>query len=265
MARKTWMDGHIWITDDRIVYAGDALPEKTSGTEVVDCRGKYAVPGYVEPHVHPFQLYNPHSLAKYAAVRGTTTLVNDNIVLLLNMEKTKAFSLLKELGRLPTSMFWWARYDAQTEVNNENNVFKNENMLDWLEHPLVVQGGELTAWPQVLRGDDEILEWMQETKRYGKPIEGHLPGASEKTLTQMILLGIDGDHEAMTGEEVLRRMNLGLFTTLRHSSIRPDLPVILQELKAAGISYFDRLHMTTDGSPPSFYENGVMDRLITLR
>ena len=56
---KRWVKANIWIDGDRIVYVGEKMPESTSETEIVDCSGKVAVPGYIEPHAHPFQLYNP--------------------------------------------------------------------------------------------------------------------------------------------------------------------------------------------------------------
>ncbi|ERN51351.1 amidohydrolase family protein [Alkalihalophilus marmarensis] len=262
-ARKKWLQANIWIAQDRIVYVGDDLPNTLDGTEIVDCSDQYIVPGYIEHHAHPFQLYNPHSFAKYAASRGTTTLINDNMMFFLNLEKKKALSLIEALDELPTSMYWWCRYDAQTELKSEE-AFSNSKMKAWLEHHLVIQGGELTSWPKVLTGDDATLHWMQETTRLRKPIEGHLPGASEKTLSQMALLGVTCDHEAMTGEEVVRRLNLGYTTSLRHSSIRPDLPKLLKEMQELGVDVFDRCIMTTDGSTPTFYEDGVMDHLIKI-
>src|SRR5699024_6733914 len=59
-------------------------------------------------------------------------------------------------------------------------------------------------------------------------------------------------------------MNLGYTTVLRYSSIRPDLPIMLDEMKERGIENFDRVYMTTDGSTPAFYEQGVMDRMIDI-
>ncbi|OIJ13666.1 adenosine deaminase [Anaerobacillus alkalilacustris] len=263
-ARKKWLNANIWMYEDRIIYVGKEMPVKLDKTEIIDCSDRFVVPGYIEHHAHPFQLYNPQSFAEYASVRGTTTLVNDNLMLLLNSDKKKALTLIEKLDELPTTMLWWCRYDAQTEFVQEDNVFSYSNMKAWLEHPLVVQGGELTSWPKVLHGDDGILHWMQETKKHSKPIEGHFPGASEKTLTQMALLGVNSDHEAMTGEEVLMRLDMGYTTSLRHSSIRPDLPKLLEELIELGLDDFSRVLMTTDGSTPSFYEQGVMDLLIKI-
>ncbi|MBM7839001.1 adenine deaminase [Alkalihalobacillus xiaoxiensis] len=262
-ARRKWIQANIWIADDQIVYVGNDMPEVLGDAEVVDCSNQYIVPGYIEHHAHPFQLYNPHSLAKYASERGTTTLINDNLVYFLNLEKKKALSLIEKLEELPTTMYWWTRYDSQTELLKDE-MFSNSKIKSWLEHHLVVQGGELTSWPKVLQGDDTTLHWMQETTRLRKPIEGHLPGASEKTLSQMALLGVTCDHEAITGEEVVRRLDVGYTVSLRHSSIRPDLPRLFEELKELGVDYFGRCLMTTDGSPPSFYKEGVMNQCIQI-
>jgi adenine deaminase len=115
-----------------------------------------------------------------------------------------------------------------------------------------------------MNGDDMILHWMQETKRLHKKIEGHFPGASEKTLAKMMLFGADCDHEAMTGEEVRKRLMQGYMVSLRHSSIRPDLPKLLDEIHELDIAVYDRFMMTTDGASTAFYEKGVMDELIRI-
>ncbi|WP_413382654.1 adenine deaminase C-terminal domain-containing protein [Alkalihalobacillus sp. 1P02AB] len=262
-ARQKWLKANIWISEDTIVYVGDEMPPVLHDAEVVDCENQFIVPGYIEHHVHPFQLYNPLSFAKYASITGTTTLISDNLIFLLALEKKKALTLISDLDKQPTSMYWWSRYDPQTELANEDAI-SNSKMKEWLEHHLVVQGGELTSWPKVLSGDDAILHWIQETKRLRKPIEGHFPGASEKTLTQMALVGVTSDHESITGKDALMRINMGYYTSLRQSSIRPDLKKILIELQELGLERFDRCLMNTDGSPPSFYESGVMNHLIQI-
>ncbi|CAG9621350.1 adenine deaminase C-terminal domain-containing protein [Sutcliffiella rhizosphaerae] len=261
---KIWLKANIWIYEDRIIYVGDQFPSDTKGTEIVDCQSYYLVPGYIEPHVHPFQLYNPLSFAQYASKTGTTTFVNDNLMLTLQMTKKKAFSFIEKMNETVATMYWWCRFDGQTEIRNDEEVFSTRNLKSWLNHPLVMQGGELTSWPKLLDGDDFILHWVQEANARKKPVEGHFPGASEKTLTKMQLLGISSDHEAMNGADVIKRISQGYHASLRYSSIRPDLPLILEELEASGVYYYDQTFFNTDGSTPSFYENGVIDRAIAI-
>lgn len=261
---KTWQKGHIWIVKDRIVYAGSELPAKTEGTEIVDATGYKLVPGYIEAHSHPFQLYNPETFADFAAQTGTTMLISDNLPLFLTMENKKAFSFMDSLKQLPFSFYWWARFDSQTELEHEEDLFTTKAITEWIERPDVVMGGELTGWPRLLSGDDQMLYWMQQAKTNGMKIEGHFPGASERTLTKMRLLGADGDHEAMTIEEVERRIQHGYAVTLRHSSIRPDLPHLLKGIVEKEWKIFDHLMMTTDGSTPGFHKDGVMDLCIQV-
>ena len=256
---KQWLEANIWIFNDRIIYVGERLPKQLDGVEVVDCTGKYLVPGYIEPHAHPFQLANPEALAFHAARFGTTTLVNDSLTWNLTLDKKKAFSIIEEFNKLPTSMYWWARFDSQTALNDEEEFYNTPDVLSWLSHPNVVQGGELTAWPSLLAGNDRLLYWIQEAKRLGKPVEGHLPGASEKTLTKMKLLGVSADHEAMTGEEVIRRLRLGYSAALRYSVIRPDLPILIEEILESGLKHFDNLMFTMDGPTPAFMQKGIIN------
>ncbi|WP_180955015.1 adenine deaminase C-terminal domain-containing protein [Bacillus sp. V3-13] len=261
---RRWMTANIWIYDDRIVYVGEKLPDNISGCEMIESPKERLVPGYIEPHAHPFQLYNPHSFSRYASQFGTTTFMNDNMVLVLQLEKRKAFSFLKEMRNLPATMYWWCRFDAQTEILEEEKLFSHAEIKSWLEHDAVLQGGELTGWPKLLDGDDMMLHWIQEAKRMRKQIEGHFPGASEKTLAKMMLLGADCDHESMTGKDVLNRLMQGYMVSLRYSSIRPDLPGLLDEIHELGIAAYDRFVLTTDGSFSSFYEQGVIDEMIRI-
>ncbi|MEK4469178.1 MULTISPECIES: adenine deaminase C-terminal domain-containing protein [Bacillus] len=261
---REWVQANIWIYDDRIIYVGEKLPEQLHECEVIDCDGKYVVPSYIEPHAHPYQLYNPETLANHAMQFGTTTFINDNLTLFFTLQREVAFRLLDEFKKIPASMYWWCRFDGQTELQNGESLFNSEEIMEWLKHEDVLQGGELTAWPKLLHGDDEMLNWVQETKRLQKKVEGHFPGASESTLAKLKLLGADCDHEAMTGQEALTRLMQGYTVTLRNSSIRPDLEVLLKELLELGVKKFDRFMFTTDGSHPSFYENGMTNRMIEI-
>ncbi len=51
---------------------------------------------------------------------------------------------------------------------------------------------------------------------------------------------------------------------MRYSSIRPDLPKILEELKESEVKDYSRFLFTTDGSTPAFYKNGVIDNMIAI-
>ncbi|MDW0111084.1 adenine deaminase C-terminal domain-containing protein [Sporosarcina aquimarina] len=261
---KKWMTGTIWVKHGRILYTGERMPPITEGAEQFDATGKWIVPGYIEPHVHPFQLYNPETFAHFAAQHGTTTILADNLMLLMSINRKSAFKLLDELKQLPYSFYWWARMDSQTNLQNEAEVFAPEEVEEWLKRDDVLMGGELTGWPRLLKGDPVMTASLQKAKQLGKKVEGHFPGASERTLARMRLLGVNGDHESMTADEAEARLLQGYAVTLRESSIRPDLKPLLEGILEKGLDVFDHLMMTTDGSPPLFHEDGVMDKCIRI-
>lgn len=261
---KKWIEGNIWVLEDRIVYAGPKMPPKMEGTEVFDASGKTIVPGYVEPHVHPYQLYNPLTLADYAGQTGTTSFISDNLMLFLALQNTDSFNIMDQLKERPFHFYWWMRFDSQSELIHEHNLFTSASLMEWGARQDVLMGGELTGWPRLLAGDDQMLYWLQASRAHHKKIETHLPGASSRTLAKLKLFGADGDHEAMTVDEVENRILHGYAVTLRHSSIRPDLPILLKEIVERELDIFDHLMMTTDGATPTFYEDGMMDKCIQV-
>ena len=70
---------------------------------------------------------------------------------------------------------------------------------------------------------------MARSKR-AKRVDTHNPGASVETLNAVGAAGATSCHESINAEEVLRRLRLGYYTTLRYSSIRPDLPDMIKGL-----------------------------------
>ena len=258
-------EADVAIAAGRIAYVG-SLKEAKIGpgdrTRIVDVTDRVLVPGYIEPHAHPFQLYHPVTLTEKVLPLGTTALICDNLFLFSRMATEEFLSLADDLARLPVHLFWWARFDSQATLPDEDELFSHERVRDLLSHPRVLQGGELTAWPSLLAGDERMVRWIEDLRGLGKRVEGHAPGSSYKTLARLAAAGVTGDHEPITPEEVWDRLRLGYMTTLRHSSLRPDLPILLEGLLKKDNVPWHRLMMTTDGPTPAYLRHGFVDYLI---
>ncbi|MFD0770817.1 adenine deaminase C-terminal domain-containing protein [Bacillus sp. CGMCC 1.60114] len=256
----------IVLYEDRIAYVGIREPQVDEKTQIIDASSFTLVPGYIEPHAHPYQYYNPTSFGEFALSLGTTTLVNDNLIFYLNTGQENLEYLMDYSSHLPVKNYWWARMDPQSNHPDMLAKFTTERLVSLLSHKRVIQAGELTAWPAALTGDETILEGIAEARRLGKRIEGHNPGASSETLNALAALGVTACHEAINGEEVIRRLRLGMYATLRHSSIRPDLPGLIRDLQELEFDFSSasRLMLTTDGSMPPFLQHGLMDYLIKI-
>ncbi|WP_053227171.1 adenine deaminase C-terminal domain-containing protein [Solirubrobacter soli] len=246
----TYVDADVVIDQGRIVYVGPDAPD----ADTIDVRGKVVVPGYIEPHAHPWCLYGPSSLLEVAIPDGTTTLVYDNLFFFLSHGVDGLRAIVDQMNAAPAHVKWVARIAAQTAL--EQDAFDPgtvSRMLDW---PEVVASGEITNWFGVTRGVFD--RGIAAAKAVRKRVEGHNAGASPRRLNALSAKGISADHEAITGEEAFQRLRLGMWTMLRQSSLRPDLEPMLRELLPV-VDQARRLMFTTDGAVPSFYaENGLI-------
>ena len=245
----TWIEANVEVQDGRITYVGPRAP---SG-EVIDVRAKVVVPGYIEPHTHPWCLYSPTSLLEVAVPDGTTTLVYDNLFFFLAHGVGGLRRIVDAMAAAPAHVYWVARLAPQTAYAEPR--FPVETIAPMLEWPEVVASGEITNWSAAARG--EFAEGIAAARAARRRVEGHNAGASYQRLAELSAAGISSDHEAITGEEALNRLRLGMWTMLRNSSLRPDLRPMLTELEPV-LDASRRLMLTTDGAAPSFYAEGGM-------
>ncbi|MGA8943285.1 MAG: adenine deaminase C-terminal domain-containing protein [Thermoactinomyces sp.] len=258
----------IALAGKRVAYVG---PIEKSGLKLdeeiktLDAAGHILVPGYIEPHAHPSQVYHPLTLAEKAGSLGTTTLLCDNVAFFVQKELSQAIHMMEQLRESPVKIFWWARLDAQATLPGERaRLFDLERVEEMIDYDQVVQTGELTDWQPLLDGDSKMAAWITAARNRGKRVEGHIPGASCRTLSRLAAAGLTGDHESITFSDVRERLKLGYMVTLRHSSIRPDLPLLIKELVQQKNVPWHRLMMTTDGATPSYFKDGFTDYLIRL-
>ncbi|MBA4601068.1 adenine deaminase C-terminal domain-containing protein [Thermoactinomyces mirandus] len=258
----------IALAGKRVVYVG---PIEKSGLKLdeeiktLDATGQVLVPGYIEPHAHPSQVYHPLTLAEKAGALGTTTLLCDNIAFFEQQDLSQVLNMMEQLKESPVKIFWWARLDAQATLPGERKrLFDFERVEEMIHYDRVVQTGELTDWHALLDGDDRMVAWITAARNEGKRVEGHVPGATCRTLSRLAAAGLTGDHESISFSDVWQRLKLGYMVTLRHSSIRPDLPRIMEELVQRKNVPWHRLMMTTDGATPLYFKKGFNDFLIRL-
>lgn len=247
-----------------IAYVGQSPPPPGPDTRTVEAGGRIVAPGYIEAHTHPWVLYDPVSLAGVAAALGTTTVVADTLFFHLQMGPERLAWLLDDLRELPVNYLWVARLISQSSFPGERRLFSPEAAGDLLAREDVVGTAEITRWPALASGDGHLLEGIARARQANKVADGHTGGASEGRLPALVAAGITADHEAISAQEVLSRLRLGLWTMLRHSSLRPDLPELLRAVTEEGVST-RRLILTTDGSSPEHIaEHGLVDGLLRI-
>ena len=249
---------------DKILYVGPLDEVEGEDPTVLDVSGKFLVPGYIEPHCHPWVLYNPLSFGQEAIRFGTTALICDNLFFYLLMGLKKFESFMESISEMPVRFYWTCRASPQSPMANEEALYSVEKLRGLLQNTHTVSLGEITRWQDVLRGDSRIRELIGIARNLGKRVDAHTAGAKYERLNVLSRSGMESCHESINGQQLLDRVRLGLYVMLRHSSLRPDLPELVKTIVGKDIST-DRMMLTTDGSTPGFHHKfGMNDHLIKI-
>ncbi|MCM2531288.1 amidohydrolase family protein [Neobacillus pocheonensis] len=253
---------NIAVYKDCIAYIGTSEASIGEQTKVINAEGKYLSPGFIEAHAHPWVVYNPVSVTGKVLPLGTTTTVNDNLFFYLHMGAKGFTEMLNDLKSLPGNFFWLARLVSQADYPGEREWFNQKDVRELLELDDVLGSAEVTRWPLLYNGDSFLLDTMDFIKKLGKVSDGHTAGCSYEKLNAVVAAGVTACHEAITAKEAFDRLRLGMWTTLRNSSLRPDLQEIVKLITEGNVST-NRIVMTTDGPHPAFIEKeGFVEGLV---
>lgn len=253
---------NVAVYKDSIAYVGESEISIGKDTEVIDAKGMYVSPGFIESHAHPWVIYNPLSFAGKILTLGTTTAVNDNLFFFLHMGAQGVKEMIQDLKELPNTFLWLVRLMSQADYPGEKEDFNHPDIWSLLDLDEVVGTAELTRWPLLYNTDPFLLETLDYVKQLKKIIDGHAAGCSFDKLNSLAAAGLNSCHEAITSKEAFDRLRLGLWTLLRNSSLRPDLPEIIKLITEGKVSP-NRVLITTDGPHPSFIEEeGFIDGLV---
>ena len=249
---------------EKIWYVGPSSDDVRRDTQIVDVANKILVPGYIDPHFHPWFTYNPISFGEAVCRLGTTTIFCDNLIFYMLMGVRLFEGFMAALSVMPIKFFWFCRAVPQTPMKTEDELFSVENLERLLNNPLVQSLGEITRWPEIVRDNPKILEIIRLTKRLKKRVDGHTAGAKYEQLSILSRAGVESCHESISAKEALERLRLGFYVVLRESSLRRDLSDLLKIVTKNRVST-DRIMLTTDASSPLFYEEyGATNYLLKI-
>jgi adenine deaminase len=252
------------ICGTRMAYVGPPAEGTHLETESIDVEGSFLVPGFIDAHAHVDFFANPLSLTPQLLASGTTALMADphDAVGALGI---KALEMLVEMTRgLPLKFFFSVPVATPPLPELEGDpVLTQEEVESCLLRPEIRAISEVTSWPRVISGDEDLLRKFAVARLLERRIEGHTTGASYRKLSALAAGGITSCHEAINAQEALDRLRLGLYVMLRHGSIRQDLEPLAEFVTGESSVDTSRIMLTPDWmDPPSILERGYMDSLV---
>ncbi len=209
-------DASIGVYRDRIVYVGNPSGCPPAARSI-DGRGKVAVPGLIDSHLHiESSMVTPSKFAAATLPHGLTTAFADPHEIANVMGKEGVKAMIKDSRGLPQKQFYFAptcvpESDAVT-AGAELTPGDIEEMLGWKG----VWGlGEVMDYTAVLNGGEKMMRILQVGEEHGAVVDGHAPLLTGLELNAYVASGAEADHENFTVEAMLEKLRLGLYVKLR--------------------------------------------------
>ena len=213
-------DGDIAISDNLIAGVGNY-----EGKEVIDAKGKYASPGFIDSHIHIESSYvSPEELGRLIVPHGTTTIIADPHEIANVCGFTGIDYMLKASERtaLDIKMMLPSCVPA-TPWEHSGAVIGAKDMVEPMKSGKLHGLGEFMNFPGVVEGHDEVLDKILVAAKEGRVIDGHSPGLNGNALNAYAAARIKTDHECATVEDMHDRISRGMYVMLRQGSACQDL------------------------------------------
>ncbi|MBJ3783338.1 adenine deaminase [Devosia sediminis] len=253
--------GAVTITDIAIV--GDRIVgthSRYDGQHVVDGTGRFAVPGFIDTHLHiESSLVTPLEFDRCVLPYGVTTVLCDphEIANVLGAEGLKYFLDSAERTIMDIRVNLSSCVPA-TPFETSGARLEIEDLLPFRSHPKVVGLAEMMNFPGVLNADPGIVAKLVAFQE--GHIDGHAPLLGDMALNGYLAAGIRTDHEATSAAEAREKLAKGMAILIREGSVSKDLEA-LAEVLDENTSSFVAL-CTDDRNPLDIEEEGHLDSSI---
>lgn len=256
---KSWQVGDIWVYRGCIAkITREPCPFEVDTTRL---EGTWVVPGFVEGHVHiESSLLAPESYAEMVLDFGVTTVITDlhEVAAVSGRAGIEACleafagTRLKVFLVSPLKMPFLPAFErplAQLALGDIEALLETPYTLGVNE----IHGHETAA----LLAED--MPYMNAAYERQKGLEGHLFHTRGDALDACLALGVVSDHEPRARDEVVEKLEKGLFVMLRQGSLAREVETLVGAVTEANLPT-DRMALVTDDILP----NDVMSQRYML-
>lgn len=267
-------EADVAIKGEHILMVGDASELIGSRTKVVDVRGKFISPGFIDSHMHfESAMLTCTEFSRLSIPTGTTTIVADpheigNVLGVHGMQE-----MIKEAKTLPNQIYFTVPAAVPDAPGLETAGFEvnSKHMAELLNDPYVQGIGEIQSFsniqpvyenaPELI---DDLVAAVSYANSIGKTVEGNAPGLFGKELAAHIISGGThvSCHETTTKEEMVEKLRYGISVFMREGSSQRNMAECIRAITEEGMDSRRAILVSDDMVPEDLLKDGHMNDIV---
>ncbi|MFP4400020.1 MAG: adenine deaminase [Desulfonatronovibrio sp.] len=253
------ISGNIYPADVAVKNGIVLGPGQYSAPKVVDGKGAYLCPGFIEAHIHiESTLLDPLVFAETVASMGTSTVVCDphEIANVLGVPGIEYF--IQSTRDLPIDIYFMlpSCVPATSLENSGAKLGVTEMQKLLRKYPDRFPGlGEMMNFPGVIHQDPEVMAKLEMAENM--VIDGHAPGLSGMDLNAYILAGPGSDHECVRLDEAREKLEKGMHIMIRQGTSQHNMADLLPLVNDHNWPFFSLV--SDDRHPEDLADQGHVD------
>ena len=231
-----------------------------TGASAPDTSLPYALPGFVDAHVHiESSLLIPAEFARLAVVHGTVATVSDPHEI-GNVLGVAGVEFMLESGRQVLFKFCFGAPSCvpATPFETAGAEITAQDIEQLFQNPEIGYLAEMMNWPGVLNRDAGVMEKIRLAQQYGRPVDGHAPGLRGADAQRYAEAGISTDHECFTAEEALDKLAVGMNILIREGSAARNFDALIDLLP----EHYEHMMFCSDDKHPDTLVLGHINQLV---
>lgn len=259
---KKFVPADVSVLQGKFYYIDREKSQDFQAEEVLDARGMYMIPGFIDIHMHiESSMMTPGPFGNFLAGCGVTTIVSEPHEIANVKGMRGILEMIAAAEDTPIDIYYGIPSSVPStsrELETTGGVIDFQAMKHLLEEKDVVCVGEIMNYRQIIKENElEITRFLDylRTEKPGYVIEGHCPSLTGLDLAKFLYLGINGDHTEHTLEEVRQRIENGMFFELQEKMLREEIIAYIREN-----NLFEYVSFVTDDTmADTLYETGHLN------